>query len=207
MASRVILASASPRRRELLALLCPDFDVIPSGVDESGEAPASPEAVAALALRKARSVAARLAAGIVLGADTVVVVDGEALGKPTSAASARAMLQRLRGRTHEVITGVAAVEAGSGRARSTAVVSRVLMRDYTDAAIEAYVAGGEPFDKAGGYAIQGAGRRLVGGVVGSYSNVIGLPLAATRELLAGMGAAVTALSEPEEAACPPPSAA
>lgn len=207
MASRVILASASPRRRELLALLCRDFDVIPSGVDESGETPSSPEAVAALALRKARSVAAGLAAGIVLGADTMVVVDGEALGKPAGAASARAMLRRLRGRTHEVITGLAVVEAGSGRARSTAVVSSVLMRDYTDADIEAYVASGEPFDKAGAYAIQGAGRRLVGGVIGSYSNVIGLPLAATRELLAGMGAAVAGLSEPGEAASPPPSAA
>jgi septum formation protein len=81
------------------------------------------------------------------------------------------------------------------------------MRDYTDADLEAYVDGGEPFDKAGAYAIQGAGRRLVGGVVGSYSNVIGLPLAAARQLLAAMGAAVIGLSEPGEAASPPPSAA
>ena len=145
------------------------------------------EAVAHLALDKARAVAARLREGIVLGADTVVTIDGEALGKPADPAHARAMLRRLRGREHEVITGVAVVDAGSGRAERTAVTSRVRMAAYADADIDAYVATGEPLDKAGAYAIQGAGGALVAGYDGSYSNVVGLPLAETRVLLKSAG--------------------
>jgi septum formation protein len=160
-------------------------------VDERLEGPVGPEPVAALALEKARAVAARRAADIVLGADTVVVVDGQALGKPAGAAEARAMLRRLRGRAHEVITGVAVVAAGTDRAGATAVVSQVLMRDYGDEAIEAYVAGGEPLDKAGAYAIQGQGGALVGGWVGSYSNIVGLPLEATARLLGEFGVPVS----------------
>lgn len=187
----VILASASPRRRELLGRLLPRFEVIASDVDERLEGPVGPDPVAALALRKARAVAARLDAGIVLGADTVVIIGGQALGKPADADQARAMLRQLRGRVHEVITGVAVVAAGSDRARATAVVSQVLMRDYPDAALEAYVTGGEPLDKAGAYAIQGQGGGLVGGWVGSYSNIVGLPLEAAARLLAEFGVPVT----------------
>ena len=149
------------------------------------------EAVAHLALDKARAVAARLREGIVLGADTVVTIDGEALGKPADPAHARAMLRRLRGREHEVITGVAVVDARSGRAERTAVTSRVRMAASADADIDGYVATGEPLDKAGAYAIQGAGGVLVAGYEGSYSNVVGLPLAETARLLAAFGVAVS----------------
>ncbi|MGH7390257.1 MAG: Maf family protein [Candidatus Rokuibacteriota bacterium] len=183
----LILASASPRRRELLERLTPEFRVVPADVDETLAGDPTPEAVAALALRKARTVAVRLGQGVVLGADTVVVIDGDALGKPADAAEARSMLRRLRGRRHEVITGVAVVDAAGGRSAADAVVTEVVMRGYDDATIDAYVASGEPLDKAGAYAIQAAGEALVAGWVGSYSNVVGLPLDATRRLLAGFG--------------------
>ena len=187
----VILASGSPRRRELLGRLCADFRVVPSGIEERLDGPPTPEAVAALALEKAWVVAGRVSEGVVVGADTVVVIDGEALGKSERADEARAMLRRLRGRTHEVITGVAVVDAATGRAASTAVVTSVAMRNVADDVIDAYVAGGEPLDKAGAYAIQEGGGALVEGFVGSYSNVIGLPLAATARLLREFGVPVT----------------
>jgi septum formation protein len=185
----LILASASPRRRELLARLCRSFEVIPSEIEERLPPGDLRDAVAAVALDKARSVARKLARGVVLGADTVVVDEEGALGKPADREEASVMLRRLRGRMHDVITGLAVVAAPERRSASTAVVSRVLMTDYSDADIAAYVATGEPLDKAGAYAIQGVGRRLICGVVGSYSNVIGLPLAETRRLLAGFGVA------------------
>ncbi len=186
----VILASASPRRRELLALICPDFRVEPGAVPERLPTPVSPQAVAALALDKARAVADRVGAGIVLGADTEVVLDGEALGKPADADAARRMLRRLRGRAHDVITGIAVVDALTGRQATAAVVTRVLMLDHPDSAIDAYVATGEPLDKAGGYAIQGQGAALIAGYSGSYTNIVGLPLDATRRLLADFGVPV-----------------
>jgi septum formation protein len=173
-----------------------EFSVVASGIEERLEGAPAGETVAALALAKARAVAERVDQGVVLGADTVVVVDGVALGKPGDADEARAMLRRLRGRAHEVITGVAVVDAGSRRAESTAVATRVVMADVGDDVIDAYVAGGEPFDKAGGYAIQGAGSALVAGFVGSYSNVVGLPLAATAALLRGFGVAVIFAGDP-----------
>jgi septum formation protein len=187
----LILASASPRRRELLRSLCPDFAVVPSQVEETLEPGPPAEAAARLALDKAQAVAARVASGVVLGADTIVVIDGEALGKPTTADEARRMLRLLRGREHDVVTGVAVVEAPGGRCETTAVVSRVRMADYGEAEIEAYVASGEPFDKAGGYAIQGRGGALVAGLDGSFSNVVGLPLEETARLLASFGVAVS----------------
>lgn len=171
----------------MLARLVPGFEVVPSHVDERFDEPVGPERVANVALRKARAVAAGRSNGIVLGADTVVVIDGQALGKPADPGQARAMLRLLRGRVHEVITGVAVVGASTGRARVTAVVSQVFMRDYPDAQIEAYLTGGEPFDKAGGYAVQGQGGALVAGWVGSYSNIVGLPLEVTARLLSEFG--------------------
>jgi septum formation protein len=164
-----------------------EFDVIPSDVDETLEPGPIEQAVAALALRKARAVAARVGSGVVLAADTVVVIDGVVLGKPPGPDEARGMLERLRGREHEVITGVAVVDAATGRAESATAVSRVLMAAYPDATIAAYVASGAPFDKAGSYAIQDLDGGLVDGVIGSYTNVVGLPLEATRRLLAGFG--------------------
>jgi septum formation protein len=168
------------------------FTVVPSDIEERLDDAPSPEAVAELAEAKARAVAARVGEGVVLGADTVVVVDGVALGKPAGAEDASAMLRRLRGRAHEVITGIGVVDAATGRAESTAVVTRVVMADVGDDVIEAYVASREPFDKAGGYAIQGQGGALVAGFVGSYSNVVGLPLGATAALLRRFGVDVSA---------------
>ena len=128
---------------------------------------------------------------VVLGADTEVVLDGRLLGKPRDAADAVRMLGLLRGRTHEVITGLAVVEVGSpGPAlpqETAAVTSRVRMAEYSDADIERYVATGEPLDKAGAYAVQGLGGRLVASVDGCLTNVIGLPLTTTRALLERRG--------------------
>jgi septum formation protein len=193
---RLILASGSPRRRELLATIVRAFEVVPSEVDETLEAGPTSEAVARLAARKARAVAGRVGEGVVLGADTVVVLDGQVLGKPGGDGEARAMLRRLRGREHEVITGIAAVDARLGREASRAVVSRVLMADYSDATLDAYVASGAPLDKAGAYAIQDLGGALVARLVGSYTNVVGLPVEETRELLAGFGVPFSAPQSP-----------
>jgi septum formation protein len=188
----LILASASPRRRELLRTLCPDFRVVPSDLEET-LAVGSPRAAAAgLALDKARAVATRVGEGVVLGADTIVVIDGQALGKPAGPDEARAMLRQLRGREHEVITGVAVVDARTGRSEATAVVSRVRMADYGEAEIDAYLATEEPLDKAGAYAIQGRGGALVAGLEGSFSNVVGLPLEETARVLAAFGVSVSA---------------
>lgn len=166
--------------------------MVSSEVDETLEAGPVHEAVIRLAARKARAVAARVGEGVVLGADTVVVLEGEVLGKPAGPEEARAMLRRLRGREHEVITGVAAVAAGRPREAARAVVSRVLMARYSDATIEAYVASGAPFDKAGGYAIQDLGGALVARLTGSYTNVVGLPVEETRELIEELGVPVSA---------------
>ena len=185
-AGRVILASASPRRRELLRFLCPEFDVVPSGADETLGEPPSPAAAVGLALRKARAVAALGAAGTILAADTLVVLDGASLGKPADDREARSMLGSLSGRCHRVITGVAVIEAGTGRERSAAVETFVYMRELAPPEIDAYVATGEPEDKAGGYAIQGLGGTLVAALLGSYTNVVGLPLPAVRRLLSAI---------------------
>ena len=164
---------------------------MPSDLEETLAPGPLADAVARLALDKARAVAARVREGIVLGADTVVTIDGQALGKPADPEDARAMLRRLRGREHEVVTGVAVVDAATGRTAQTAVTSRVRMGAYGEPEIEAYVATGEPLDKAGGYAIQGIGSALVAGYEGSYSNVVGLPLIETARLLATFGVAVS----------------
>ena len=193
---KVILASQSPRRRELLRRICSEFEVVPSGVDETLEAGRLAPAVTNLALRKAEAVAQRVGRGVVVAADTVVVIDDVVLGKPAGPDEAKTMLVRLRGRQHEVLTGVGLVDAGSGRAVANAVVSRVLMAAYSDATIEEYVASGSPLDKAGAYAIQDLQGALVDAVVGSYTNVVGLPVEATRWLLAGFGVPVNERTEP-----------
>ncbi len=163
------------------------FTVVPSELPE--ELPPGPpeESVRALALAKARAVAGRVPIGVVLGADTIVVLGGTVLGKPRDADDARRMLRALSGKLHEVITGVALVEAPGRRQTSAAVVTRVQMDQYGDEEIETYLSTGEPYDKAGAYAIQGAGSRLVARVEGCYTNVVGLPLTTTRRLLAEWG--------------------
>ena len=181
---RVVLASASPRRRELLGRLVTRFDVMPSEIEEQLGPGSLGDAIVRLAEAKARAIATKAPASVILGADTMVVIDDEALGKPSSPEDAVAMLRRLRGRGHDVVTGVAVVDVARDRAFSATEVSRVVMADYGDALIEQYVRSGAPLDKAGAYAIQDLGGRLVDAVVGSYTNVVGLPLALTARLLA-----------------------
>jgi septum formation protein len=190
---RLILASASPRRRELLARLGLPFEVRPSGIDEvlTRELDA-PALASALARAKARDIADRVrAAGdgpvLILGADTLVVLNGRPLGKPGSRDEARAMLRALRGRSHEVVTAVALIEIPGGREVTETVTSRVVMRPYGDPEIDAYVASGEPDDKAGAYAVQGIGGQLVARVEGCFENVVGLPLETTARLLRMFG--------------------
>jgi septum formation protein len=191
---RLILASASPRRRELLARLGVPFEVRPSGIEEP-LTPGVPAATLAmlLARAKARDVgdhvrAANEAPALVLGADTLVVLDQRPLGKPASREEARAMLRALRGRQHEVVTALALrLEVGEGREATAAVTSQVEMRAYTDREIDDYVATGEPDDKAGAYAVQGHGGHLVARVEGCYTNVVGLPLGTTARLLRAFG--------------------
>jgi septum formation protein len=183
--TRLLLASASPRRRELLALLDRPFEVVAADVDETPRPDESPESlVERLALEKAaagRRITGASKADVAIGADTVVVVDGEVVGKPTDDGHAAAILRRLSGRDHEVLTGLAVVAAGM--ARSTVVVTTVTFVSMTDADITAYVATGEPADKAGAYGIQGRGGRFVAAVDGSYHNVVGLPVAQLADLL------------------------
>jgi nucleoside triphosphate pyrophosphatase len=145
--------------------------------------------VAAVALDKARAVAREWTGGpaVVLGADTEVVLDGRYLGKPRDAADAVRMLRALSGRTHEVVTGLALVGAPLGPEETLAVTTRVTMIDAGDEEIAAYVATGEPLDKAGAYAVQGLGARLVARVDGCFTNVVGLPVETTRRLLERWG--------------------
>jgi septum formation protein len=187
----LVLASASPRRRELLARTGLPFDVVPADIEEVARPGESPEALAErLAREKARAVADRFAASparLVIGSDTVVVVGGDVLGKPRDAAHAEALLGRLVGRTHRVLTGVAVASSAEPAVRSRVVESLVRMRGASAEEIRRYVATGEPLDKAGAYALQGEGRRFVLEVEGSETNVIGLPLEETLTLLAEAG--------------------
>ncbi len=183
---RLILASASPRRRELLKKVYPAFEVLPARGGENAD-PSLPldEFVKLLARRKAEEVAAlpEAAGAAVLGADTVVVLDGRILGKPRDEADAAKMLSALSGRTHEVFTGVALVAGGVLRAGCAR--TEVTFLPLSEAFIRDYVASGSPMDKAGAYGIQDGG--LVEKISGSYSNVVGLPLELCREMLSGAG--------------------
>lgn len=199
----LILASASPRRREILARLGVPFEVVvTNGEGIPVSAMAADERPEALALAKARAVAQDYPQTVVLGADTVVILEEEPLGKPTSAEEAGAMLRRLRGRWHRVVTGVAVISPGL--AQSMREVSRVLMRDYSDAEIDAYVASSDPLDKAGAYAIQSPVFRPVAGLQGCYLNVVGLPLCWAHHMLGQTGLALpAAVAMPVEALiCP-----
>jgi septum formation protein len=175
---RLVLASGSPRRRQLLTQLGLPFTVVPADVDET---PLPGEAPLELVRRLAGAKAAAVDGDPVLAADTIVEVDGEILGKPGDAAGARHMLTRLSGRSHHVHTGVA-LRVGE-RVAVEVVTTEVTFVALTPDAIEWYLATGEPFDKAGAYAIQGAGGVFVESIHGSASNVVGLPLTAVAALL------------------------
>ncbi|MFA9435070.1 MAG: nucleoside triphosphate pyrophosphatase [Deltaproteobacteria bacterium] len=179
-----ILASGSPRRRELLRQLGFSFTVIPSRLEETNQRGMEPRGHATYyAKEKAKEVAQRYPEQWVLAADTIVVVAEEIFGKPVNVTEATAMLSRLSGRSHHVITGVCLLNAQCGVEESQAVETEVFMRRLDTADIEGYIATGEPMDKAGAYGIQGIGGCLVQRIEGSYSNVVGLPLCETVELL------------------------
>ena len=181
----LVLASGSPRRRELLEGAGVTFEVLvaPEG-EEQGVDPSLPpgEGAAAKALAKAAWAARHRPGSLVLGADTVVVLGGEVLGKPRNAEDARRMLGRLSGRAHKVLTGFAVVLDDT--VRTQIVETEVSFRELDEVSIGRYVASGEPMDKAGAYAIQGVGGGFVDRVIGSYTNVVGLPLS---EVLAELG--------------------
>lgn len=197
---RIVLASASPRRAELLRQLGLEFNVIPSNISE--DFPDRPseaaELVKRLALIKAQGVVRQLcsAAGeqsqeaFVIGADTVVVLAGQILEKPKDAAAAAAMLSRLSGREHRVLTGLAVCEIPGGRSQVTCTETRVRFRNLEAREIEAYLATGEPYDKAGAYGIQGKGAAFVAGITGCYFNVVGLPLSQLVTMLQDFGGSV-----------------
>lgn len=181
---RLVLASASPRRRELLASLGVPFVCDAPDADETLPAGAAPaDAARALAERKARIVAGRTELPV-LAADTLVVAaDGAVLGKPATSGEALVMLGRLSGTTHQVVTGVCLLAARDRPPRTAADTTRVTMRRLSAAEMEAYAASGEPFGKAGGYALQERGDRFVTSLDGSRSNVVGLPLETVERLL------------------------
>jgi len=226
--AELVLASASPRRRELLGFLGVAFRAIATDGEEQNHPP--PPAVTAalppcpvplathptlLAWRKADAACANAHDSVIIGADTLVVLDGDVLGKPRDAAHARVMLRRLSGRTHTVYTGMAVMrpkssdqtlELGDLEVNLQSPISKlyldlaasaVTVADLTDAEIDTYIATGEPMDKAGAYGIQGLGGRLVRTVVGSYTCVVGLPLVAIHRLLVAAG--VDGLVDPNEA--------
>ena len=182
----IVLASASPRRAELLTQIGLSFLVRPADIDET---PASDESaehyVERLAREKALAGSAFGPGSLVIGSDTSVVLDGRILGKPANADDAACMLEALSGQTHQVLTAVAV--ACKGSCESCLVVTDVRFRELSSPEIEAYVATGEPMDKAGGYGIQGRGGIFVEELRGSYSAVVGLPLQETAALLAGAG--------------------
>lgn len=185
--TRLILASGSPRRRELLALLNIPFDVVTAETDENVAGGYDPvETAKAIAAAKARAVKAQVGEGLVLAADTIVFHRGQLLGKPREAAEARNALSQMRGRWHLVITGLA-LALDSGPLVVSAVETRVKMRRYGLDEVASYVASGEPMDKAGAYAIQDPVFQPVARVEGCYANVMGLPLCAIYMLLGESG--------------------
>lgn len=180
---RLVLASTSPRRAMLLRAAGYDFDVRPSGADEWPYAGGDPGRYTE-SLAEAKAVEGG-GDEVVVGADTVVVLDGTVLGKPVDADDAAGMLRRLSGRTHEVITGVAVRHAA--RVRSGHARTRLTLRPLEEREIHAYVATGEPLDKAGAYAAQGVGGLFIDSIHGSYTNVVGLPLALLFQMLRKAG--------------------
>ncbi len=188
MVERLILASASPRRRDLLASLGAVFDVIPAEVTEFEDPAMDPEEmVSRNAALKAEWVSARHPDAWVLGADTTVYIDGHALNKPADAAEARSMLRRLSGRTHTVFTGLILLHGNRNQRIERGVASHVTFLELDDAIIENYLQHVHTLDKAGGYAIQQHSDWIVARHEGSFSNIIGLPLTATKQILTELG--------------------
>lgn len=184
---KIVLASASPRRRELLANIgIKDFTVCPAEGEEKAPAGLSPdELVMALSRAKAEEVAAKHPDALIIAADTIVYSDGRVLGKPHDASEASSMLRALSGRTHRVYTGVTLLSGET--LLSEAECTLVRFRPLDDAEINAYIATGEPMDKAGAYGIQGMASLMVEGIEGDYFNVMGLPLCRLGKMLNAIG--------------------
>ena len=182
---KIILASQSPRRRELLGRLVPEFEVMADSAEEvmiPGERPE--DTVRRLARQKAEHVAGRAGRdALVVAADTVVALDNRILGKPRDAAEAFSMLSALSGNTHRVYTGLAVMDAAAGRAAVELEATEVRFRALSEAEIRAYIRSGEPMDKAGAYGIQELGALFVEGIAGDYFNVVGLPLCRLGKIL------------------------
>lgn len=187
---KIILASSSPRRKELLKQVRLSFEAIPSKVDErikDGESPV--EHVVRLAEEKALDVANNSKASWVIGADTIVLLDGEIMGKPTSGEEAYQMLHKLSGKEHRVITGYCIFETGAQKSIKDHMETTVTFKELTEREIEGYIKTEEPFDKAGGYTIQGMmGSFMIKEIKGSYTNVVGLPICELVEALQRVGA-------------------
>ena len=183
---RLILASGSPRRRELLKKMGYEFEICAPDVDEHVTGHAS-DIVFTLAQRKARAAAEHYSEGVIIASDTLVSLDGAPLGKPEDAADAHRMLSALSGREHEVFTGVCVLDAATGRSETRSVRTGVTFRALTDGEIDAYISTGEPMDKAGAYAIQGGAAPFVEKLDGEFENVVGFPVVEVRELLAHFG--------------------
>ncbi|MBN1465169.1 septum formation inhibitor Maf [candidate division KSB1 bacterium] len=174
---KLILASQSPRRAQLLRLVGFEFDIMPSSIDESEIVDSDPAChVRALSLAKAMSVGARVAKGIIVGSDTVVILDDEILGKPRDEVEAKDMLHRLAGRTHQVYTGFTLLEKPTNRQISDYDMTRVHFRDLADWEIDRYVATQNPMDKAGAYGIQDQSAVFADRIEGCFYNVVGFPL-------------------------------
>ena len=183
---KLILASASPRRAEILRSVGWPFEALPAHIDESREEGERADAyVERIALAKAEAAAARAPGSLVLGADTVVVIDDQILGKPCDEGDANRMLRVLNGRRHQVLTGVALVNEVTGQSKVAHEVTDVRFAEMSDEEINWYVATGEPMDKAGAYAIQGHGALFIKEIRGDYFNVVGLPVRLLYSLIKG----------------------
>jgi len=181
---KLVLASASPRRAEILRAIGWPFEALPTDIDESRHDHEDAETyVKRVAQAKAEVVTPRVPGATVVGADTVVVVDGKILGKPRDAEDARRMLRLLQGRWHQVLTGVAVFNGKFDQPRVAHEVTEVRFAVMDEAEVNWYVTTGEPMDKAGAYAIQGLGARFIKGIKGDYSNVVGLPVRLLYELI------------------------
>ena len=182
----LILASGSPRRRELLARMGYTFEIYTPDVDEHVTGHAR-DIVYTLAQRKAHAAATHFEDGVIIASDTLVSLDGAPLGKPADEREAHEMLAALSGREHEVFTGVCVLDSKTGKSETRTVRTGVTFRDITSEEIDAYIATGEPMDKAGAYAIQGGAAPFVETLDGEFENVVGFPVAEVREMLSGFG--------------------
>jgi septum formation protein len=186
---KIILASASPRRKMLLDNIGLTFDIIPSNVDESGYYNLPPEeSVKILSLKKAEDIAYNIDyPAIVIGSDTTVAIDNLSLGKPESFEDAFRMLKLLSGRYHKVLSGIAIIDNTTRKTVIDCVCSEVLFKELTDDEIATYIKTGEPMDKAGSYAIQGIASLFIKGISGCYNNIVGLPVFRLTEILKDFG--------------------